>query len=187
MSTAAAPLPSIKLLAESADLKSIPSHYDYSTIANEPTASEPDDSIPIIDFSLLTSGTLYQRSKVIDDLGRACQDWGFFMVVNHGVPETLMKAVIGACNDFFYLTEEEKREFEGKDVLDPIRCGTSFNAQKEKVFFWRDFLKVLVHPQFHFPSKPLGFSELSLEYCQRTRKVARELLRGVSESLGLED
>lgn len=68
-----------------------------------------------------------------------------------------MERMIDASKRFFDLTEEEKREFSGKHVLDPIRCGTSFNASVEKIFFWRDFLKVIVHPQFHSPNKPAQF------------------------------
>jgi isopenicillin N synthase-like dioxygenase len=78
-------------------------------------------------------------------------------VINHGVPESLMKAMTDACGEFFNLTEEEKREYGGKHVLDSIRCGTSFNASVDKVLFWRDFLKIFVHPQFHSPSKPPAF------------------------------
>ncbi|KAA8536426.1 hypothetical protein F0562_028904 [Nyssa sinensis] len=177
----------VKSLAASADLTSIPSNYTYSASPIEPAASDPEDSIPVIDFSLLTSGDPDQRSKIIQDLGKACKDWGFFMVINHGVSKSLMKAVIEASNDFFNLTEEEKQEFDGKHVMDPIRCGTSYNARLDKVFFWRDFLKVVVHPEFNFPDKPTGFSELALEYCKRTRELARELLKGVSKSLGLEE
>ncbi|KAL7206050.1 hypothetical protein ACSBR2_018880 [Camellia fascicularis] len=178
---------SIKTLAESPGLSYIPPNYTYTTNPHESAASEPEDSIPIIDFSSLTSSDPDQRSQVIQDLGKACQEWGFFMVVNHGVPESLMKEMVDACNGFFDLREEEKREFEGKHVLDPIRCGTSFNSKADKVFFWRDFLKVFVHPQFHFPNKPTGFSELLREYSKQTRKVAIELLRGISESLGMEE
>lgn len=38
------------------------------------------DSIPIVDLSLLSSEDPDQHSKAIHDLGRACEDWGFFMV-----------------------------------------------------------------------------------------------------------
>ncbi|XP_063936223.1 LOW QUALITY PROTEIN: 2-oxoglutarate-dependent dioxygenase 19-like [Daucus carota subsp. sativus] len=123
------------------------------------------------------------QEKLYDD---ACQDWGFFLVINHGVSESLMKNVMEGCYEFFNLTDEEKKAYEGSDVLDPIRCGTSFNTAKETIFFWRDFLKVLVHPDFHFPDKPKGFSELALEYVERIREIAGELLRGISVSLGLE-
>lgn len=78
-------------------------------------------------------------------------------LINHGIPESLMEAVIEGIRGFFDLTEEEKREFEQTNVLNPIRYGTSFNRSMEKVSFWRDFLKAFVHPEFNFPNKPAGF------------------------------
>ncbi|XP_062077048.1 2-oxoglutarate-dependent dioxygenase 19-like [Humulus lupulus] len=182
---------SIKALAESPDLTSVPPTY----IANPKTPNDETQpqlehsqlQIPIIDLSLLTSGDPDQRSKTITELGKACQDWGFFMVTNHGVPERLMSGVIEGCREFFDLSEEEKLEFEGKHVMDPIRYGTSFNASVEKVSYWRDFLKVLVHPHFHFPNKPSGLSEIALEYLKQIRVVVVSLLEGISKSLDLED
>ncbi|KAK9044166.1 hypothetical protein V6N11_072482 [Hibiscus sabdariffa] len=78
--------------------------------------------------------------------------------------------------------EEEKGEFGGKHVLDPIRYGTSFNASIDKVLCWRDYLKVFQHPELN---NPPSFREISLEYGKRVRKVAKDLLRGISESLGV--
>lgn len=165
----------------------LPSNYIHPITPDDSISnSELEQLIPTIDFSALTSTDPAQRSKAIHDLSKACQDWGFFLVINHGVSESLMKDVMDACYKFFNLTDEEKKLYEGTDVLDPIRCGTSFNTSKEKIFFWRDFLKVLVHPDFHFPDKPKGFSELAIEYVKRIREVAGELLRGISISLGLE-
>lgn len=68
-----------------------------------------------------------------------------------------MKGMLEASRRFFDLTAEEKREFEGTEVLSPIRCGTSFNATADQVLFWRDFLKLFVHPEFHSPTNPPGF------------------------------
>ncbi|XVE49509.1 hypothetical protein DITRI_Ditri01bG0088100 [Diplodiscus trichospermus] len=180
-------LSSIKALAELPGLFSIPSTYTFPTDPDDQAFSDTKESIPTIDFSLLTSTIPDERSKVIQELGKACQDWGFFMVTNHGVPESLMKATIEACRGFFELTDEEKQEFKGNHVLDPIRCGTSFNVSVDKVLFWRDFLKLFTHPEFHSPNKPAAFSEIASEYSKRVRQVAREILRGISESLGLEE
>jgi hypothetical protein len=73
---------SIKALAESPGLTSIPPTYTFTRGPDdEPVSDDPEDSIPIIDFSLLTSGTPDQRSQTIHQLGKACQDWGFFMVI----------------------------------------------------------------------------------------------------------
>ncbi|KAA8536418.1 hypothetical protein F0562_028896 [Nyssa sinensis] len=72
----------VKSVAVSAELTIIPSNYTYSTKPIEPAASDlEEDPIPVIDFSLLTSGNPDQQSKFIQDLGKACEDWGGFMVM----------------------------------------------------------------------------------------------------------
>ena len=73
---------SIKTLAESANLTAVPSAYTF-TIDPKDLAdpNDPEFAIPVFDFSLLTSGSEPQvRSKLLRDLGKVCQDWGFFMV-----------------------------------------------------------------------------------------------------------
>ncbi|CAK9322140.1 unnamed protein product [Citrullus colocynthis] len=185
---------SVKSIADTPNLTSIPSSFIFATdddcnddVTTDDAPLGSEDSIPIVDFSLLINGTPHQRAKVVNELGKACEDWGFFMVVNHGVGEKLMKEMVEICREFFDLKEEEKREYETKHVLDPIRYGTSFNPKVEKVFFWRDYLKIMVHPKFHSPSRPTRFREILEEYCTRIREMTRELVRGISESLGLEE
>ncbi|KAL5563942.1 hypothetical protein UlMin_033689 [Ulmus minor] len=186
--TQATKVTSIKVLTESGGLASVPSEYTFTTNPNDQADSnDPEHSIPVIDFSLLTSGSPDQRSTIIHELRKACEEWGFFMLINHGVPESVMKEMINACETFFNLSDEEKKEFRGtKDVLDPIKCGTSFDVAIDKVFLWRDFIKVRSHPQFYSPHKPIGFSEAALEFSQRTREVATELLKAISETLDLD-
>lgn len=75
-------LTSIKKLAETPDLNFIPSNYAYYNDPHEISASESQDSIPTIDISLLTSTNPDHKSKAIQDLNKACQEWGFFMVRN---------------------------------------------------------------------------------------------------------
>ncbi|KAK7250539.1 hypothetical protein RIF29_33042 [Crotalaria pallida] len=185
---------SVKSIAESPELTSTPSSYIFTTKPDHETVENPDDDddvdiddpIPIIDYSLLVNGTPDQRAKVIHDLGKACEHWGFFMLINHTVPKSLMEKMVDQFFAFFNLKEEEKQGYSGKEVTDPIRYGTSFNASMDKVLFWRDFVKILVQPEFHSPDKPVGFRDASADYSRRTWKVGRELLKGISESLGLE-
>ena len=83
-----------------------------------------------------------------------------FKIINHGVPETLRDEMLKGCQSFFNQTEEEKKEFSGKQLFDPISYGTSFNTNTDSSFFWRDYLKVWVHPNFRAPHKPAGFRYL---------------------------
>ncbi|OIW10449.1 hypothetical protein TanjilG_00387 [Lupinus angustifolius] len=180
---------SVKSLAESPELTSIPSSYTFTTNPDDEIVVDFDDvndPIPIIDYSLLVTATPSQRAKTIHDINKACEHWGFFMLINHSISKSLMEKMVDQVFAFFNLKEEEKQEYAGKDVMDPLRYGTSFNASVDKVLFWRDFLRILVHPEFHSPDKPVGFRDTSAEYCKRSRKVGRELLKGISENLGLE-
>ncbi|KAK7363103.1 hypothetical protein VNO77_05233 [Canavalia gladiata] len=181
-------LKSVKSLTESPELTSIPPSYTFTNNPHDEIVTDPDDDdpIPIIDYSLLVNGTPHQRAKTIHHLGKACEQWGFFMLINHTLSNSMVDKMMDQVFAFFSLKEEEKEKYGGKDVMEPIRYGTSFNASLDKVLFWRDFLKIVVHPEFHSPDKPVGFRDASAEYCRGTWKVGRELLKGISESLGLE-
>ncbi|KAH7524878.1 hypothetical protein FEM48_Zijuj06G0165900 [Ziziphus jujuba var. spinosa] len=149
---------SIKELAESGGLTSVPSEYTFASNPNDQADQhDPDHSMPTIDFSLLMSTSPDQRAKILHDLRKACEEWGFFMLINHGVPESLMKNMIDVCQGFFNLPEEEKKVYQSRNLLDPIKYGTSFNAEIDKVLLWRDFLKVISHPRFHSLPKPEGY------------------------------
>ncbi|KAL0365183.1 UNVERIFIED_CONTAM: 2-oxoglutarate-dependent dioxygenase 19 [Sesamum angustifolium] len=114
------------------------------------SATKRNDDSPLLQLAVVLILFTDHRSKAIQDLDKACEEWGFFMVVNHGIPEQLMRAVIDVTNEFFNLPDEEKPEFQPQNVLEPIR-------------------------------------EVVTEYCKRSREVVRKLLRGISESLGIEE
>ncbi|TKY56295.1 2-oxoglutarate/Fe(II)-dependent dioxygenase [Spatholobus suberectus] len=177
---------SVKELVESNSLRSVP--FNYICLKNpEDSILYETENIPTIDFSQLTSSNPSERSKAIQQLGDACRDWGFFMLINHGVSETLRDKVLRASQSFFDLTEKEKRECAGGKLFDPIRYGTSFNVMVDKKLFWRDYLKCHVHPHFNAPSKPPGFSETLEEYIKKGSELVEQLLKGISLSLGLEE
>ncbi|KAJ0559548.1 putative isopenicillin N synthase [Helianthus annuus] len=68
----------VQSLAESPNLHYVPSIYAYAANSTEPPASDLEDAIPTIDFSLLTSADPDLRSKMIQELDMACKDWGFY-------------------------------------------------------------------------------------------------------------
>ncbi|MED6209466.1 hypothetical protein PIB30_054940 [Stylosanthes scabra] len=189
---------SVKKIAESSSNNSsvvecIPPEYVYqNNNSNEDSVILDDEeaqntTIPTIDFSQLISSNPADRSKAIQELGTACTDWGFFMLINHGVPESLREEVLRASQRFYDLPDEDRKQYQAGDIFSPIKCGTSFNVNVEKTFLWRDYLKCHVHPHFHAPSNPHGFSETIEAYCKKSREVIGELLKGISISLGQEE
>lgn len=73
---------SVKAQVESGFLTFVPEKYHAFDKSSSDYISSEVEMIPTIDVSLLTSGTPDQRSQVIQDIGNACRDWGFFMVYN---------------------------------------------------------------------------------------------------------
>ncbi|TVU05481.1 hypothetical protein EJB05_48647 [Eragrostis curvula] len=145
-----------------------------------------DDGIPIVDFDVLVNGTADQRSQAVWDLGRACEDWGFFMVINHGVPEDLKKELVEACKELFGLPEEEKAEHLEAEPMAPIRIGSGFYAVVDGARYLRNYLKMFAHPELHCPAKPAKLRDISAEYSAKTRDMLQQLATAISESLGLE-
>ncbi|GLJ08102.1 hypothetical protein SUGI_0081350 [Cryptomeria japonica] len=67
--------------------------------------------LPVIDLSLFPSQNVDQNqleSHEFTKLRQACQELGFFLVVNHGVNPSLIQAVDGRIRDMFALPTEAK-------------------------------------------------------------------------------
>ncbi|KAK1607396.1 hypothetical protein QYE76_031069 [Lolium multiflorum] len=145
-----------------------------------------EDGIPVVDFDVLINGDSDQRLAAILHLGRACTQWGFFMVINHGIPESLQGATMDACRELFSLPTEEKSEYMEAGPMDPVRVGTGFNSTVDGAKYWREYLKMFAHPELHCPAKPAILREIATEYATRTRGLMLELTTAISKSLGLD-
>ncbi|TKY74097.1 Flavonol synthase/flavanone 3-hydroxylase [Spatholobus suberectus] len=181
----ASDISSMKAFAESKGDSPIPCTYHSITELHDDVADELAASIPVIDLSLITSHDPQIHAKAVHQLGKACADWGFFMIANHGIPENLMEELMKKSREFHDLPMEEKKELGDTGPFAPIRHGTSFCPQAENVHYWRDYLKALTFPEFNFPHKPPGYREIAYDYSRKIRAVTRNLLEGISESLGL--
>ncbi|CAI9098472.1 OLC1v1035123C1 [Oldenlandia corymbosa var. corymbosa] len=150
----------VKALAQSPNLKSRPSDFAHLKDQEKSieTNLEVNNIIPVIDVSLLSSTNPDDRAKAIHDLGKACEEWGSFMVVNHEIPEMLTNQLFDACNEFFNLSEEEKHQFDKikNNMRFPMMVGSGFagsNPANGKGL-WRDYMRCYVHPEFSCPDKP---------------------------------
>ncbi|KAI3891989.1 hypothetical protein MKX03_035030, partial [Papaver bracteatum] len=143
-------------LIKSTNLISVPSEYAFPAKPEDLNMLSEKNveqvTIPVIDFSFLTSGSSDQRCKIIEDLRNACRDWGFFMVVNHGVPQSLKKDLIDMCMNFFDLSPEEKLPYRGKYELDPrivLTMKQILTLRSIMSRFEGSDLGCFVHPIFH--------------------------------------
>ncbi|KAG2686416.1 hypothetical protein I3843_09G004600 [Carya illinoinensis] len=149
--------------------------------------SEQNLKLPIIDFAELMQGA--NRSQVLESLANACEQYGFFQLVNHGIPSDVISSMIDVCSRFFELPFEERSKYMSSDMHAPVRYGTSFNQKKDSVFCWRDFLKLMCHPLSdvlpHWPSSPMDLRKLAATYAKETKSLFLMLMEAIVESLGL--
>ncbi|KAH7282384.1 hypothetical protein KP509_35G028000 [Ceratopteris richardii] len=73
-----------------------PEHRPSRHLATGSSESFARD-IPVIDLASLG----YERKSIVQQVGRACEEWGFFQVVNHGVPQTIVQGLKDEAKKFF--------------------------------------------------------------------------------------
>ena len=61
-------------------------------------------SIPVIDLSDISSSP----TPIVKQVASACSEWGFFQVLNHGVPKNLIECVWDETHRFFELPRQAK-------------------------------------------------------------------------------
>ncbi|XP_061340929.1 protein DMR6-LIKE OXYGENASE 2-like [Gastrolobium bilobum] len=189
MDTTTAPKPLLTDLAST--LNRVPSNF-IRLLGDRPNLQHlqlqsSNASIPIIDLQGLYGST---RSQIIQKIAQACQDYGFFQIVNHGVPEGVVGNMVNVSKEFFKLPERERMKNYSDDPSKTTRLSTSFNVKTEKFSNWRDFLRLHCHPIEDYiqewPTNPPSFREDVAEYSRNMRGLSVRLLEAISESLGLE-
>ncbi|KAI3706320.1 hypothetical protein L6452_23973 [Arctium lappa] len=112
-----------------------PPHERFDTTTNE--EASPNDCIPVINMSN------WGDPKVAEAICDAAQKWGFFPIVNHGVPIHVLEDVEDATHQFYKLPAQEKHKYsKQQSVTNRVRFGTSFTPEAEKALEWKDFLSL---------------------------------------------
>nr|TKW25049.1 hypothetical protein SEVIR_3G090900v2 [Setaria viridis] len=126
------------------------------------TTADVSVSLPVIDMS---RGRDEVRRAILD----AAKEHGFFQVVNHGVPEQVLRDMEAVCHDFFKMPAEEKAEFYSEDKSKPNRLfsGSVYETLGESQLL-RDCL-CLVYPlpagdTSDWPHKPQRLREFVENY-----------------------
>ena len=82
---------------------------DLDTHSMDPTSSL-GDSVPVIDIGDLADGVGASGDRSIREIAAAARKWGFFQVVNHGIPYELIRNTRQQMEHFFALSVETKEQ-----------------------------------------------------------------------------
>ncbi|KAL6211639.1 hypothetical protein ACLB2K_016862 [Fragaria x ananassa] len=133
------------------------------------------------------------------EIGHACQKWGFFQVVNHGVPLELFERMEEVGKRFFELPLEEKKKVK-RAMVNVL--GYHDGEHTKNVRDWKEVFDFLVEdmtmpPASHepddkelriltnqWPQYPSEFRDVCQEYAREVEKLAYKLLGLIALSLG---
>ncbi|XP_076913428.1 feruloyl CoA ortho-hydroxylase F6H1-3-like [Bidens hawaiensis] len=141
------------------------------------------DSIPVIDLSK------WDDPKVTKAVCDAAEKWGFFQIINHGVPMHVLENVKDATHNFYELPAEEKLKYsKEQSVTNSVRFGTSFTPEVEKALEWKDYLSLFFVSDDEAASLwPPVCRNQALEYIKSSETVVKKLLKILMNGLNVKE
>ncbi|MBD2726263.1 isopenicillin N synthase family oxygenase [Nostoc sp. FACHB-892] len=167
--------------------------------------------VPIIDISALVGETgespllldARDRHTVATQIRQACQEFGFFYIIGHGVNDQLQGRLEQLSQQFFAQDLETKLEMRmalgGKAWRGYFPVGNELTSGrpdlKEGIYFGAELeenhplvqANTPMHGHNLFPSKIPQFKETVLDYIESMTKLGHTLMTGIALSLGLEE
>lgn len=95
--------------------------------------------LPTVDFEGLSGGG-ERRREVVEGIRKAAEEWGFFRIVNHGIPLEKMDAMLEAVRRFHELPAPEKMPLYSDDSRRKVRFNSNSAIRENDSASWRDIL-----------------------------------------------
>ncbi|EXB93193.1 hypothetical protein L484_024531 [Morus notabilis] len=103
-----------------------------------PNTSEfPQFKVPLVDLKDIDDDSP-RRKQIVKEIRHACETWGFFQVLHHGIPQHTMDNMIERVRRFNEQPNEVRREFYSRDKIKKVRFNSNFDLYKAKAANWRD-------------------------------------------------
>ncbi|XP_010556889.1 PREDICTED: 1-aminocyclopropane-1-carboxylate oxidase homolog 11-like [Tarenaya hassleriana] len=147
-------------------------------------APNPNLAIPTIDLEGVDKDVTLRKS-VVDKVRHAAEKWGFFQVVNHGVPFRVLEEMKDGVRRFHEDGESKKRFF-SRDFTKKVVYNSNFDLYISPFANWRDTLACYMSPDPPKPEEiPEACRDIIIEYSNHVMNLGILLLELLSEALGL--
>ncbi|KAJ8545366.1 hypothetical protein K7X08_017949 [Anisodus acutangulus] len=183
-------VPNVQELAKQ-QLGAVPPRYIRDDIENPVLlpSSMLLPQVPVIDMERLLD--IGDDDSELQMLHFACQEWGFFQLVNHGVNSSLVEKVKSEIGAFFDLPMEEKKKFEQQEG-DFEGYGQAFVVSDEQKLDWADILYMITLPSnlrkpHLFPKLPLSLREKIEEYSEEIKELTMKVLELLGKAVGIKE
>ncbi|GMH01967.1 hypothetical protein Nepgr_003806 [Nepenthes gracilis] len=145
----------------------------------KPLTGSESARIPIIDISGL-------RSTVVEQIRSASSIYGFFQVINHGVPISLLDRLVNAVKSFNELPQELKAPYYRREMSAGVSFFSNVDLFLSKAASWRDTLQIRLGPVLADSTAiPDICRNEVIEWDQKVKQLGESLMGLLSEGLGL--
>ncbi|PWA80687.1 oxoglutarate/iron-dependent dioxygenase [Artemisia annua] len=115
-------------------------HQPPENLPGPQPKTRPQLTVPVIDLS-------QDRSKVVEEIRRCASTLGFFQIVNHSIPVTLIGSVLNDTKKFYEQSTEYKMQFYGRETENGATYATNLDLYQSKAASWRDTIEVWMSPK----------------------------------------
>ncbi|TMX04729.1 hypothetical protein EJD97_005141 [Solanum chilense] len=151
-------------------------------------SSEKQFIFPVIDFEGIDEDPI-KRKEIMGKVRDASETWGFFQVVNHGIPTSVLEGMLQGTREFFEQDIEVKKQYYTRDIMKKVVHNSNFDLYSPSVpaANWRDSFCFSMAPNPPSPEEfPRPCREILMDYSKNVMELGCSLLGLLSEGLGLD-
>ncbi|KAL5571197.1 hypothetical protein UlMin_020795 [Ulmus minor] len=124
-----------------------------------------------------------ERKTILEQIKDACENWGFFELVNHGIPHELLDTVERMTKEHYRKCMEQRfKELVASKGLDAVQAEVN-DMDWESTFHLRHLPASNIS---ELPDLDDEYRKVMKEFAQKLEKLAEEVLDLLCENLGLE-
>ncbi|XP_074284167.1 1-aminocyclopropane-1-carboxylate oxidase homolog 1-like [Silene latifolia] len=87
-----------------------------------------------------------RRLDTVKRVQEAIETWGFFQVVNHGIPQSVLDEMLDGVKRFFEDDNEVKKSYYTRDYSKKMIYNSNFDLFSGPATSWRDSFRCLLAP-----------------------------------------
>ncbi|KAI3695645.1 hypothetical protein L1987_78644 [Smallanthus sonchifolius] len=155
--------------------------------------------VPAIDLHGVGDKGSLRRENIVKEIKHASEKWGFFQVVNHGIPVKVVEDMVKGVREFHEQDVEVKKDYYSRDPQRMVKFNTNYDLYMSRAANWRDTLIIDMSSKYHLDPQDLPLvcrclagdfylasKDATVEYINHLMKFVDTLLELLSEALGLE-
>lgn len=141
--------------------------------------------VPVVNFEDISKKERY--AEIVEEVRDASEKWGFFQVVNHGIPLEVLQKMLEGVRLFHEQDAEKKKKLYTRDRTQKVLYQSNYDLYTSRTANWRDTLTIDTSYSGHFDPKELPeiCRNAMLEYFNQVLKLSDLLLELLSMGLGL--